>query len=355
VKIAQIAPIEEVVPPRKYGGTETIVSHLTEELVRRGHEVTLFASGDSTTKANLVPLVPQAVRIVTQSIGQEKVREAWKYLAIARLSEEIEKNKFDVIHQHFGWRVTPFENSFNAPAVATCHIPLDPDYIQLIYREYKHNNYISISDAQRKPMPKLNFVGTVYNGVDLSQFTYSPKGEDYFAFLGRMSLEKGPKQAILAAKKAGVKLKMAAKIDAVDVPYFKKEIEPLIDGKQIKYVGEVGPKERDSFLGGARALLALIQWEEPFGLYFVEAMACGTPVIAVNRGSAPEVIQDRKTGFLVSKERGVDEAAAAIRKLEQIDRSACRTHVEQNFTVEKMVDGYEAVYAKLLERKKRQS
>ncbi len=357
MRIAQVAPVEEVVPPRKYGGTELIVKHVTDELVRRGHEVTLFASGDSKTTAELIPLVPEAVRVMTQATGQERVREAWKYIAVSNLLTKVrEKGGFDIIHQHFGYRIAPFEKNFNSPVVTTCHIPLDSDYIRLVYGMFKKHNYVTISDAQRRGLPDLNFVGTVYNGIDLDQFAYSEKTDDYFAFLGRMSAAKGPKQAIMAAKKAGVKLKMAAKLDADDRSYFEKEVKPYIDGKQIEYLGEIGSKEKEAFLRGAKGLLALIQWEEPFGLYFVEAMASGTPVIAVGRGSVPEIIKNGVTGFVTSQSTDVEEAAQAIGKILKMPsreylemRQACRRHVEENFTIGKMVDGYEAVYKKVIE------
>jgi len=364
MRIAQVAPVEEVVPPRKYGGTELIVKHVTDELVRRGHKVTLFASGDSKTTAELVPLVPEAIRVMTQAIGQERVREAWKYIAVSNLITKIkEKGSFDIIHQHFGYRVAPFEKEFSSPVVTTCHLPLGSDYIRLVYGMFKDHYYVTISDAQRRGLPDLNFVGTVYNGIDLAQFTYSEKTGDYFAFLGRMSAAKGPKQAILAAKKAGVKLKMAAKLDADDRSYFEKEVKPYIDGKQIEYIGEIGLKERDVFLREAKGLLALIQWEEPFGLYLVEAMAAGTPVIAVGRGSVPEIVKNGVTGFVTSQSADVEEATQAIERILKMPpreylemRQACRRHVEKNFTVGKMVDGYEAVYRKVIEdyKKKRQ-
>jgi len=357
MRIAQVAPVEEVVPPRKYGGTELVVKHVSDELVRRGHKVTLFASGDSKTAAELVPLVPEAVRVMTQATGQERVREAWKYIAVSKLLTEIKAmGGFDIIHQHFGHRVAPFEKEFNSPVITTCHIPLDFDYIRLVYGMFKDHYYVTISDAQRKGQPDLNFVGTVYNGIDLTQFTYSEKTDDYFAFLGRMSAAKGPKQAIMAAKKAGVKLKMAAKVDADDRSYFEKEVKPYIDGKQIEYLGEIGSEEKDAFLGRAKGLLALIQWEEPFGLYFVEAMAAGTPVIAVGRGSVPEIVKNGVTGFVTSQETDVEEAAGAITRISKMSpkeylemRRACRRHVENNFTIGKMVDGYEAVYKKVIE------
>lgn len=369
MKIAQIATVEECVPPVKFGGVELIVSGITEELVHRGHEVTLFATGDSTTKAKLVPLVPRAIRVITPDIGQEKLRESWKYLALANIIKKLKKENFDIIHQHVGWRMTPIEEIFDSPTVATCHSPLSHDYIQLVYGQFPQNNYITISNAQRNPMPNLNFVATVYNGIDLKHFTYSPHSQNYFAFLARMSPQKGPKEAIIAAKGAGVKLKMASKIDAVDKLYYAKEVEPLVDSKTIEHVGEIGQVEKDKFLNGAKGLLAPIQWEEPFGLFFIEAMACGTPVVTFSRGSVPEIIKDGETGFIVNasdsdkrgnwivKRTGIEGLKEAIELLERMPekkyramRKACREHVEKNFTVEKMVDGYEKVYQKVINR-----
>ncbi|NTU69768.1 glycosyltransferase family 4 protein [bacterium] len=356
LKIAQLAPVEETVPPRKYGGTELVVSNLTEELVGMGHEVHLLASGDSKTSGKLVKLVPKAIRVMTKDVGQEKLRESWKYVSLSEAFKYLLNNKFDIIHQHVGWRVSPFEKSFNVPFVTTCHGPLNEEYVKMVFDSNKNNNYISISDNQRKDNRNLNFISTVYNGIDVNLFKYSEKADkEYYAFLGRMSYEKGPKEAILAAKKAGVKLKMAAKIDASDMPYFKKEVEPLINNKDIEYIGEIGPKEKDKFLGNAKALLAPINWEEPFGLYFVESMATGTPVISVKRGSAPEIIKNNVTGYLVDKKDTVGLIAKKIRIIESMDslsyikmRKASRDNVVDNFSIKSMSNSYLAAYTKAI-------
>jgi glycosyltransferase involved in cell wall biosynthesis len=218
----------------------------------------------------------------------------------------------------------------------------------LVYGKFKKANYVSISKNQRKPMPNLNFTGNVYNGIEVNKFPFSEKVGNYLAFLGRMSPEKGPLQAIEVAKMAGLKLKMAAKVDVVDKDFFEGIIKPLIDNKQIEFIGEIGHKEKAEFLNNALALLAPIQWEEPFGLYFIEAMACGTPVISFNRGSVPEIIENGKTGFIVNSTK---EMASAIKDLDKINRIDCRKHVEGHFTVEKMAEGYINVYKKILGKK----
>ncbi len=357
LKIAQIAPVEETVPPRKYGGTELIVSNLTEELVNRGHEVHLLASGDSKTKARLYSLVPKAIRVMTESVGQEKLREAWKYISLAEMTKYLLKNDFDIIHQHVGWRVSPIEKIFKCPVVTTCHGPLNEEYVKTVFDIYRKNNFITISNAQRKGNKNLNYISTVYNGINLSDFNFVNKKGSYFAFLGRMSYEKGPKEAILAAKKAKVNLKMAAKIDAADKPYFEKEVKPLINNKDIQYIGEIGSKEKNKFLGESIALLGLINWEEPFGLYFTEAMATGTPVISVKRGSAPEIIKHGVTGFLTNKNKTAEEASDYIKLIMRMKdndyikmRFACRENVEKYFSIRKMVDDYQKTYFRILKK-----
>lgn len=344
MKIAMLAPLEETVPPKKYGGTELVVSNLTEQLVQMGHDVTLLASGDSITSAKLEPIFEKSLRSDPE-VNQFDLRDTYKFIGVGRAVSYLQKNKFDIIHNHIGWRVLAFNNLFNAPSITTLHGPLDILYQQKVYGFYKNANYVSISRSQRKPMPDLNFVATVYNGINISTFKFFPSHKDYFAFLGRMSPEKGPVQAIQIAKKAGIKLIMAAKIDAADKKYFKAEVEPLIDNKQIKFIGEVGHAGKLELLGNAKALLAPIQWEEPFGLFFIEAMACGTPVITMNRGSVPELIVDNKTGFICKNE---DQAAEKIKIIDTIDRKTCFDHVNKNFSSQRMAEGYLAAYKKIL-------
>lgn len=346
MKIAQLVPVEEAVPPIKYGGTELIASNITEELVKRGHEVHLLASGGSNTSAKLIKIFDQPIRELTPNLEDAKLREAFKYMAIARAIKHINDSGFDIVHNHVGWRTLPFEPLFNAPVVTTLHSPMDENFIQNVYRQFAAANYITISDSQRKPMADLNFVKTVYNGIRVDTFEFNNHPRDYVAFLGRMSPEKGPKQAIMAAKAAGVKLIMAAKVDAVDQNYFKSEIEPLIDGDQIKFIGEVDHSGKVALLKDALALLALIQWEEPFGLFMTESMSCGTPVIATMRGSVPELVEHGKNGLIV--ENTAEAAANAIKAIGHIDRAQCRKIAEEKFSVTAMVDGYIDAYKKVI-------
>lgn len=345
MKIAMLAPFEEPVPPKKYGGTELVVYNLTEELVKMGHDVTLLATGDSTTSAKLEPIFEKSLRSDPE-VNESDLKDVFKFIGVGKVTSYLQKNKFDIVHNHIGWRVLAFSNLFNAPCITTLHGPLDIPYQQKVYGLFKDSNYVSISQNQRKPMPELNFVANVYNGIDISKFKFFPVAKDYFAFLGRMSPEKGAVQAIQIAKKTGVQLIMAAKVDSVDEKYFKTNIEPLIDGKQIKFIGEVDHAGKLELLGNARALLLPIQWEEPFGLVFVEAMACGTPVISMKRGSVPELIIDNKTGFICENE---DQAAEKIKLIDTIDRKVCFDHVNNNFSSKRMAEGYLAAYNKIIE------
>ena len=347
MKIALLVPFEETVPPEKYGGTELVASNLCETLIDYGHQVYLLATGDSKTRAKLIPIFPQALRKEKDAFDLN-FRNALKYVGIGRVFDELLKLDIDIIHNHIGWRFIPFSHHFQAPTVTTLHGPLDVPYQQLVYGSFPNAPCVSISNAQREPFPKLNYVDTVYNGIDLSQFDFEDKPGNYLAFLGRMSPEKGPRQAIEIAKKAKMKLKMAAKIDAVDVEYFKKEIEPFIDGQQIEYLGEVGPKEKNSLLKNAYALLAPIQWREPFGLFLAESMACGTPVVVTDMGSAREIIADGKTGFVV--QNNIDEFVNAIKKIQQIKRKECYNRVKELFSKEKMTENYLKVYEKILKK-----
>lgn len=345
MKIAIVAPIEESVPPIKYGGTELVVNNLIEELVKLGHEITLFASGDSLTSAKLVPIFVRSLRSIPETANDSKLREIYKYYSIGQLISYLQKGNFDIVHNHIGWRFLMFEKCFSIPMVTTLHGPLSIYYQQDIFNKSRNSNYISISMSQRKPMPEINFIANVYNGIEINKFKQNYKPNDYFAFLGRMSPEKGPVQAIQVAKKAGVKLIMAAKIDLVDEEYFKKEVEPLIDDDQIKFIGEIDHEEKVAFLGNSKGLIAPIQWEEPFGLFFTEAMACGAPVFAMRRGSVPEIVVDGKTGFICDS---VEEMAEKIKKVDEIDRKECFEHVKKNFSSEKMASDYVLAYKKIL-------
>lgn len=344
MKIVIVAPFEERVPPHKYGGTELVVYNLTQQLVKMDHDVTLIATGDSQTSAKLEIIFKRSLRSIPD-LADMKLREAYKFMGIGKVVAYLNENNFDIVHNHIGWRMLPFEKIIKCPVVTTLHGPLDVSYQQKVYGEFSKSNYISISMNQRKPMPELNFVANAYNGLDMEKFRQNYKPKDYFAFLGRMSPEKGPVQAIEVAKKAGVKLIMAAKVDLVDEEYFKKEVEPLIDDDRIKFIGEIDHDEKVEFLGNSKGLIAPIQWEEPFGLFFTEAMACGAPVFAMRRGSVPEIVVDKKTGFICDS---VDEMAEKIKRVDEIDRKACFEHVKKNFSSEKMAENYVKAYEKVI-------
>ena len=341
MRIAQVAPLWEPVPPSGYGGTELIVSLLTDELVHRGHEVTLFASGDSTTFANLESSCPKALRGEGASDQEYSFYERWQLDKIYQQADN-----FDIIHIHMGHAALPYADWISTPAVHTLHGILTPP-IEPLFVQNCHQNYVSISNAQRRPELGLNYVATVYNGIDtkLFEFRAQPDEPAYLAFLGRFSPEKGPHLAIEIAKQAGWQLKMAGKVDPVDQVFFEQTVKPLIDGQQIRYLGEVDHAQKRNLMAGAMATLFPITWREPFGLVTAESMACGTPVIAMALGAAPEIIIHGETGFLCHT---LDECVAAIAHIPTLDRQACRTHVEQNFSVQRMVDDYEAVYRQIL-------
>lgn len=350
MKILMLSPVEERVPPRKYGGTELVVYNLVEGLVKRGHQVTLAASGDSITSANLYVLTKRALRVRLNHQKEQslKLREALKYIAVARALKLASKDEFDIIHNHIGWRILPFSFLMKVPMVTTLHGPLTDDYQRAVYGQFKKANLISISDNQREPAPDLNYAATVYNGIRINEFVFNAKPQDYFAFLGRISPEKGIYFAIQAARQAKIELRIAAKIDLVDQEFYRTKIKPLIDGKQIKYVGELTHQQKIIFLKNARALINPTNWQEPFGLVMIEAMACGTPVIGTRRASAPEIVIDGKTGFLVNPDNPVPAIVKAIAKLDQIKRLDCRARVEQGFTADHMVENYIKAYKKVI-------
>jgi glycosyltransferase involved in cell wall biosynthesis len=344
MKIALISPFEEQVPPRTYGGIELVVANLAECLVSMGHDVTLFASGDSRTRAKLVPVFPKALRS-SGRLRDRSLREAWRHVGVGRVVSYLLKEKFDIVHNHVGWDLLAFKDILSTPTVTTLHGPLNIPSHQEMYRVLKAENYVSISLSQRRPMPDLHFVGNVYNGVDMEAFRFFPQPKDYLAFLGRMSPEKGPVQAIQVARKTGMRLIMAAKVDPVDEEFFEREVKPLIDGKQIVFIGEVGHKDKVKLLGNAKALLSPIQWEEPFGLVFIEAMACGTPVLTFRRGSVPEIVEDGVTGFAC---RTMEEMVEKAALLETIDRRACFDRVREHFSAKRMTEKYVDVYRRVV-------
>ena len=338
MRIAMIAPLAEAVPPALYGGTERVVSVLTEELVRRGHHVTLFASGDSETRAELVACAPRALRLDPDADDAlaatliELGRAYWRAAA-----------DFDLIHNHVDWPAFPFARLVATPTLSTVHGRVDVPQVRQRYGMFPEQALISISDAQREPLPDANWVATVYNGIDLTHFQFQPTAGDYLVYLGRISPEKRPDRAIEIARRTGMRLVMAAKVDPTDRQYYEQSIAPLIHATPlVEYIGEVNEQEKDVLLGGAYAYLFPIDWPEPFGLTMVEAMATGTPAIAWRCGSVPEVLVDGVTGFVCDS---MDEMVAAVERVGQLSRAACRRHVETRFSGEAMADVYERVYA----------
>jgi glycosyltransferase involved in cell wall biosynthesis len=343
MRIAQLAPPVERVPPDLYGGTERVVSALTEELVRRGHEVTLFASGDSETAATLVPVCAHALRF------DPTVADATVYTMRALGRAFARAGEFDLIHSHLDYYTLPFAALAHTPVVTTLHGRLDLPDLPAIFSDYPAAPLVSVSASQRAPLRQANWVATVYNGIDLGSYqtVYTTPG-DYFAFLGRISPEKNVVAAIRIAHQTGIPLKIAAKVDKADAAYYEHVVRPLIDGRLIEYVGEIGEAEKNAFLGGAYALLFPIRWPEPFGLAMTEAMASGTPVLAIRYGAVPEVVADGESGFIRDT---VSELTAAALRIPELDRRACRRRVAACFSAAAMADGYEAVYQDLVARR----
>lgn len=341
MRIAMVAPLIEAVPPALYGGTERVVSVLTEELVRRGHHVTLFASGDSQTTADLVACCPRALRL------DPEVRD---YLAptMVQLGQVYQRaSEFDLIHNHTDYMAFAFARLTATPTITTTHGRLDLAEVQRLYSYYPDQRLVSISDAQRVPLPDANWLATVYNGIALSNFQFRPEAGDYLVFLGRINPEKRPDRAIEIARDVGMRLVIAAKIDPIDEPYYEHAIAPLIHNSPlVDFIGEVDESEKDEVLGGAYAYLFPIDWPEPFGLTMVEAMATGTPVVAYRAGSVPEVVVDGITGFICGT---FSEMVDAVPQVRDLDRRACRTYVEDRFSAARMADGYERAYRILIE------
>jgi glycosyltransferase involved in cell wall biosynthesis len=338
MKIAQVAPLWERVPPPTYGGIELVVSHLTDELVRRGHEVTLFASGDSQTLANLEAVYPRALRL-DPNIKEYAVYEMLELSQVYQRSQE-----FDIIHSHVGISALSLASLVSKPTVHTLHGNFTKDN-RVAFSYHKKQPYISISNAQRQI--DLNYCGTVYNGINPEDYPFKkqPQEPEYLAYLGRFSPDKGPHHAIAIAKQSGWRLKMAGKIDLVDSKFFEQEIAPHIDGEQIEYLGEVNHAQKAELLGNAAITLFPITWQEPFGLVMIESMATGTPVIAMNLGSVPEVIAHGETGFVCDD---YDQMADMIPQALKLNRQLCRKYVENKFSVAKMVTAYEAIYAQII-------
>lgn len=340
MKIAQVAPLFERVPPKAYGGTERVISYLTEELVRQGHDVTLFASGDSLTAARLVPVIEQSLRL-------DLNRQEWLMYHTMMLDQVVAMaDEFDVIHFHTDYLHFPLTRRLPVAHVTTLHGRLDlPDLVPL-YRHFNQVPLVSISQSQRRPLPWVNWIDTVYHGLPPDLYAFNAKPGEYFAFIGRISPEKRVDRAIEIAVHCGVPLKIAAKIDRADQAYFKEHIEKLFQHPLVEYIGEVGEAEKRSLLGQARALLFPIDWPEPFGLVLIESFACGTPVVAYRHGSVPEIVEEGVTGLLVSDQ---EQALQAAQRIGDLDRARCRRTFEQRFTAQHMADNYLKAYRQVMD------
>ena len=344
MRIAQVAPLYESVPPKLYGGTERVVSWLTEELVTQGHEVTLFASGDSETRARLIPACPRALW------RDKDCRETLPHHVRQMELVFDDVSRFDVIHFHSDYLHFPLLRRHPCPSVTTLHGRLHIPDLGPLFAEYRDVPLVSISNDQRRPIPDANWQATVYHGLPRGLHTFQERSGDYLAFLGRMSPEKRVDRAIQIARLAGMKLKIAAKIYPEERAYFHETIEPLLQESQsfVEFIGEVGGRAKDEFLGNAHAMLFPIDWPEPFGLVMIEALACGTPVIAWKNGSVPEIIEDGVTGFVVDS---VEDAAEAVGRIAWLERSSCRKAFEDRFDAGRMARDYVDVYRRLVNGK----
>lgn len=342
MRIAQVSPLWESVPPKLYGGTERIVSYVTEELVRQGHDVTLFASGDSRTAARLEAICPQALRMNTGIFNRDAPMIMLQERAMGAAGD------FDVIHSHLDFLGFPLARRNAVPVVTTLHGRLDLPELEPVFREYAEMPLVSISGAQRIPLPRANWQATIHHGLPRDLYSFHPRSEGYLAFLGRISPEKRPDHAIALAERTGLPLRIAAKVDPADEQYYRREIEPLLDHPLIEFLGEISDAEKNDFVGNALALVCPYDWPEPFGLVLIEALACGTPVLAYRRGSIPEVIDHEVTGFVCET---LTEMAEAVGRLPLIDRRRCRSAFEERFTADRMARDYVALYEQLIAQK----
>jgi len=346
MKIAQVAPLWELVPPATYGGTELVVHLLTEEMVRLGHEVTLFAAKGSQTSARLIESCPAALRAMEGEHKEDKTHcnvIAYEMGMVGDVLKRARNGEFDIIHNHMGFQFLPFADLVDVPVVTTLHNALAPARIKELFLDNRQLPYISISDYQQVLWPELNYAGTIHHGINLSKFDpcFEVSNKDYFAFLGRLSPEKGPHSAIKIAKAVGKKIILAGKIDRVDKAYYEKEIEPLVDGDQVQYIGELNHEQKVEFLRNAALTLCPIEWAEPFGLVLIESMACGTPVLALKDGSIPEIIEQNVTGYIGTT---IDELIEVARDYRRFDRKTVRTVTEQRFSVERMTQQHLELY-----------
>lgn len=340
MRVAQVAPLYESVPPSLYGGTERVVSYLTEELVKQGHEVTLFASGDSVTRARLISPCARALRLDPGQIDPMGPH----MLLLDQVFERM--HEFDVVHFHIDYLHFPMSRLARVRNVTTLHGRLDLPQSAVMLRHFDDMPLVSISDAQRRPVRDARWVGTVYHGLPSNLYSFHPRPKRYLAFIGRISPEKRLDRAIRIAQACGLPLRVAAKVDKADRAYFHNTIEPLLSGPGVEFVGEIGEREKDDFLGNALALLFPIDWPEPFGLTMIEALACGTPVIAWPHGSVPEVIDDGYTGFIC---RNVSEAVQAVAQVGGLSRVHCRRVFEERFTARRMAQDYLRIYQRVWE------
>ena len=339
MRIAQVAPLYESVPPKLYGGTERVVSYLTDECVRQGHDVTLFASGDSVTQATLYPACERALRLGGGRITAPLAHHVRMVEMVAR-----EAGDFDIVHFHIDYLHFSMTRRQGIAAVTTLHGRLDIPDLHPLYREFSDMPLVSISDAQRQPMPWASWTKTVYHGLPENLYRPHENPGKYLAFLGRISPEKRVDRAIEIARRAGIPLKIAAKVDPADKDYFDSSIRKLLDDPLVEYIGEIGDHEKSEFLGNACALVFPIDWPEPFGLVMIEAMACGTPVVAYRLGSVPEIIDEGVTGFTV---RDMNQAVNAVHRASTLDRRACRRVFEERFSVSRMASDYLSVYRRI--------
>jgi glycosyltransferase involved in cell wall biosynthesis len=344
MRIAQVAPLHESVPPKTYGGTERILSWLTEGLIKKGHDVTLFASGDSVTRARLISIVPRALRLEPNFMVDKVGYHALMFEQVLKLAAS-----FDIIHFHSDYAHLPYVRLMQTPTLTTTHSRLDYLPLKEIWKENNGFPVVSISQAQRGPIPWLNWQATVHHGMPEEMFTLNEKPGEYVLFLGRICPEKRPDRAIEIARKAGIHLKIAAKVDPVDREYFNKEIKPLLDGPLVEYIGEVNDSQKQELIGNAIALIHPIEFPEPFGIVMIESLACGTPIVAFRTGSIPEVVDEGVTGFVVDN---VDDAVKALQKVKTLDRKRCREVFEKRFSSSRMVDDYLTIYEQVILRSK---
>lgn len=348
MKIALVVPFEESVPPKRYGGIELVVANLADELVDLGHSVTVFGTEDSTVSARLSPIFKRPIRSTPQA-STEPTREAFTFAGISEVLKRLQIEPFDIVHNHIGWRFLLFSQHVMQPLLTTLHLSLENQLEQMFYQLHKTQPIVSITDAQRQPNRGLNYIRTIHNGIKVDHFTTSSPPlthQDYLAFLGSIVPHKGPDIAIKVAKKCGRRLIIGAKVDPLQVEYFEKEIKPHIDGEQIIWLGEVDHHQKNKLLRESAALLMPIQWNEPFGLVMVEALASGTPVITFKKGSTPEVIKNGITGWICDD---IDEMCAKVDEIGSLDRQACRKDAEERFTAKRMAEEYLEVYESLVD------